>query len=415
MKQNWKKNAAIFVGSQVLSLFGSSLVQYAITWHITLTTKSGVYATLIIVCGILPIFFLAPFAGVWADRYNRKLLIVLADAGIALCTLILAILFMSGYNAVWLIFVASGIRALGSAVQYPAVGAMLPDLVPEEQLTRVNGIYSSLQSLITLVSPMLSGALLSMASIESVFFVDVSTAAIAIVVMLTFLQVPTRPGDTRRSSGDYLQELRLGIRYIGGQRYLRSFFAFCAVFLFMATPVAFLTPLQTARTFGGGVWQLTAVEFTFSLGMMVGGLIMAAWGGLKNRVHTIALSGFAMGITTIALGVPRNFVFYLIVMTGFGLSMPAFGTQSTVMLQERVHPNYMGRVFGVMTTINSGMMPLGMMVFGPLADKIKIEWILIATGAMIMLASLAMLMDKHLVEAGSRNNCPQDVSLENAK
>ena len=215
MKQNWKKNAAIFVGSQVLSLFGSSLVQYAITWHITLTTKSGVYATLIIVCGILPIFFLAPFAGVWADRYNRKLLIVLADAGIALCTLILAILFMSGYNAVWLIFVASGIRALGSAVQYPAVGAMLPDLVPEEQLTRVNGIYGSLQSLITLVSPMLSGALLSMASIESVFFVDVSTAAIAIMVMLTFLQVPTRPGDTRRSSGDYLQELRLGIRYIG--------------------------------------------------------------------------------------------------------------------------------------------------------------------------------------------------------
>src|SRR6478735_3946272 len=104
MKPNWKKNIILFLGSQTISLFGSSLVMYAIMWHITLTTQSGVMMTIAIVCGFLPTFFLSPFAGVWADRYNRKVLIILSDSLIAISTLIMAILFMAGYDALWLLF-----------------------------------------------------------------------------------------------------------------------------------------------------------------------------------------------------------------------------------------------------------------------------------------------------------------------
>jgi len=84
---NWKRNTILFLASQTLSLFGTSLVQYAILWHITLTTQSGVMMTIFIICGFLPTFFLSPFAGVWADRYNRKLLIMFSDSMIALSTL----------------------------------------------------------------------------------------------------------------------------------------------------------------------------------------------------------------------------------------------------------------------------------------------------------------------------------------
>jgi len=112
----WVKNTAVFLSSQAISIFGSSLVQYAITWHITITTQSGVYAMLAIVFGILPTFFLSPFGGVWADRYNRKTLIMLADGSIALCTLLVAIAFMLGHGAIWLLFVALAVRALGAAV-----------------------------------------------------------------------------------------------------------------------------------------------------------------------------------------------------------------------------------------------------------------------------------------------------------
>ncbi|EQB89501.1 hypothetical protein M918_03025 [Clostridium sp. BL8] len=173
MKTNWKKNTLLFLLSQTISLFGSSLVQYAILWYITLNTKSGAMMTISIICGFLPTFFLSPFAGVWADRYNRKTLIMLSDSFIALSTLLLAILFLMGYESMGLLFVMSALRSIGTGIQTPAIGAFLPQIVPEDKLTKVNGINGSVQSMVMLVSPMISGALLSMASIESIFFIDV--------------------------------------------------------------------------------------------------------------------------------------------------------------------------------------------------------------------------------------------------
>lgn len=102
--RNYKRDTFLFLSGQTISLFGSSLVQYAIMWHITLETKSGLMMTIFIICGFLPTFFLSPFAGVWADRYNRKMIIILADAFIAIVTLVLAILFMNGYDDLWLLF-----------------------------------------------------------------------------------------------------------------------------------------------------------------------------------------------------------------------------------------------------------------------------------------------------------------------
>ena len=139
---------------------------------------------------LLPTFFLAPIAGVWADRYNRKWLIILADGMIALSTLILAILFLIGYDELWLLFVISAVRAVGAGIQTPAVGAILPQFVPEEHLMKVNGANSSIQAFIMILAPMASGALLTMASIESIFFIDVTTTAIAIAIFLLFLHIP---------------------------------------------------------------------------------------------------------------------------------------------------------------------------------------------------------------------------------
>ncbi|MHB8062118.1 MAG: MFS transporter, partial [Ruminiclostridium sp.] len=136
MNINWKKNIILFLSSQTISLFGSSLVQYAIMWYITLKTQSGVMMTISIICGFVPAFFLSPFAGVWADRYNRKVIIILADSMIAVTTLILAILFFMGFEAMWLLFLMSAIRALGSGIQTPAIGAFLPQLVPEDKLIK---------------------------------------------------------------------------------------------------------------------------------------------------------------------------------------------------------------------------------------------------------------------------------------
>ncbi len=400
MNEKYKKNIILFLASQTMTLFGSSLVQYAITWYITLETKSGIMMTISIICGFLPAFFISPFAGVWADRYNRKMLIILSDAMIAISTLVLAILFLMGYNALWLLFVISAVRSVGTGIQTPAVGAILPQLVPEDKLTKINAINTTIQSIVMLISPMLSGALLTITTIEVIYFIDVVTAAIAIFTLFMFVKVPTHLKASMKQTIRYFSDLKDGIIYIKTHKYIRNFFVFSAFFFFLASPVAFLTPLQVVRSFGSDVWRLTAIEMVFSIGMMAGGIIMTYWGGFKNKIHTMAVSNIILGICTFLLGIVPFFAMYLFFMGVFGIAISIFNVPSAVLLQEKVEANFLGRVFGVFTMISSSILPISMLLFGPLSDIVKIEWILIVTGVLISILSIFLLSNKDLIEAG---------------
>lgn len=400
MNDNWKKNAILFLTSQAISLLGSSMVQYSIMWYITLTTQSGVMMAISIICGFLPSFFLSPFAGVWADRYNRKLLIILSDSFIALSTLVLAILFIAGFQDLWLLFAISAFRALGSGIQSPAVSAFLPQFVPENQLTKVNAANGSIQSAIMLISPMLSGALLKTASIDKIFFIDVITALLAVFTLLLFLHVPPHTKASKVQTTSYFTDMKLGLSYIKSQKYIMNFFISITFILLLISPISFLTPLQVTRNFGNDVWRLTAIEVVFSTGMIVGSLIMASWGGLRNRVYTMSLSIILVGVCCMALGIIPNFYIYLFIMCLTGMIVPFYNTPATVLLQENVDGDFQGRVFGILGMITNSIMPLGMLIFGPLSDLIKIEWLLIATGLLLIVQSFYLLGNRAIVEAG---------------
>jgi DHA3 family macrolide efflux protein-like MFS transporter len=325
---------------------------------------------------------------------------MLSDSFIALSTLLLAALFLMGYDAIWLLFVVSAFRSLGSGIQSPAISAILPQIVPQEKLTRVNAANGSIQSLVLLVSPMLSGALLTIASIEAIFFIDVATAALAVAILLLFLHVPLHRKAQEGEKTGYFNDMKEGVKYIVSHRYLRAFFLFSTVYFFMIAPAAFLTPLQVTRSFGSEVWRLTAVEVAFSAGITAGGLFMASWGGFKNRIHTMMFSSFMIGAGTIALGLVPGFTAYLAVMALVGIAVPFFNTPATVMLQRKVEQDFMGRVFGVMSMITGSMMPLGMLVFGPVADIVRIEWLLAGTGIILFLEGFFLIGSKSLAEAG---------------
>lgn len=397
--KNWKKETTMFLAGQTVSIFGTSLVQYAILWYITLRTQSGVMMMISVIVGFLPTFFLAPFAGVWADRYDRKKLIIISDVMIALTTLVAAILFWSGQDGLWILFGMSAIRAFGSAIQTPAVGAFLPQIVPEDKLMRVNGINGSLQSMIMIASPMISGALLTFAPISTIFMIDVVTAIIAVSILI-LLKVAPHAKALEKGKIDYFSDLRAGVKYIREHTFLTRFFIFTAFFNIFITPAATLTPLQTARTFGADVWRLTAIEIAFSVGMLIGGIIIASWGGFKNRMLSMAVATFILGGLTVALGLVPIFWIYVVLMALIGVVIPLYNTPATVLLQEKVESAYLGRVFGVMAMIYSSMMPFGMIIFGPLADIVAIEWLLILTGILIAVQGFFLLGSKVLMAAG---------------
>ncbi|NOJ79646.1 MFS transporter [Myxococcus xanthus] len=406
MHASWKRNTALFLGSQALSLLGSSLVQYALLWQVTLQTRSSVMMTLYIVAGFLPTFLLSPFAGVWADRYDRRKLIVLADALIALVTLALAVVFTLRGTELWLFFLAAAIRSVGTAVQQPAVGALLPQLVPEDQLMRVNSIQGTLHSVNMLGAPALAGFLMSVAPLQVLFYIDVVTAALAIALVTLFVQVAPRPRAPEQEGASQLTEIRDGFRYIRGHTHLVPFFGYLGFTMVLITPAAFLTPLQTARSFGEEVWRLTAIEMVFSVGMMLGGAALAVWGGFNSRMRTMVASNLIMGACTVALGVVPHFGVYLAAMGIFGVALPLYNTPATVMLQERVEPAYLGRVFSVMTMLSTALMPLSMLFFGPLAEVVSIEQLLQVTGVLVVVLGLLTPLHRRLMSFGEPKSPP---------
>ena len=380
---DWIRKTAFFLAGQTVSLFGSSLVQFAIIWYITLTTKSGVMMTISTLCGFLPQLLISIFAGVWADRYPRKTLIIISDAMIAVSTFAMAIFFVLGYRELWLLFLVSGIRSIGSGVQAPAVSAMIPQLVPTKYLMKVNGIHNSIGSVVMLISPVVSGALLATTTLETTFFIDVVTAAIAIGILFFIKIKPHKKALMVQTTG-YFQDLKEGLKYAANHLLVKKILIFYAVFFFLLAPVAFLTPLMVTRSFGPEVWRLTINEVAFFAGSMIGGLVISIWGGFKNRMNTIIFSCVLFGILTVGLGVAPLFYIYLIIMFFSGLPVPFFSTAITVLLQENVEQDMQGRIFGFVQIVITAMLPLGMVLFGPIADIFKVELLLILTGILMV-------------------------------
>lgn len=405
----WKKKTAIYLASQTMSLFGSALVQYAIIWYVTLTTESGLLLSLSTISAFLPQIVISLFAGVWADRYNRKLLIILSDLLTAASTLVLALFFFFGYRELWLVFLVTGIRSIGAGIQMPAVSALLPQIVPADKLLRINGINSSIQPFIFLIAPLVSGGLMTFSRLEYIFFIDVITALIAVGLLLA-LSVPAHARAESAPATDYLTDLKEGIAYIRGNRLIRALFTFFGVIYFFVAPAAFLTPLLVSRTYGEEVWRLTANEVVFFIGSILGGVLMSTWGGFKNHFRTIGFACVVASLLFAGLGVANNFVVYLVIMFLAGIPMPMFNVPTTTMLQETVALDMQGRVFGVMQMIMTTIMPVGMLVFGPLADVVSVEALLIFSGIVMAIPGLIIFRSRALdsAAAAKRGLAPAD-------
>ncbi len=393
-KPHWVRHTTLFLFGQTASLFGSSIVQYAILWYLTLETKSGVVLTLATAFGFLPQAVASIFGGVWADRHNRKFLLISADATIAATTLVLAIMLWQGATGLWLIYLTLAIRSLGAGIQMPAVGALLPQIVPTDRLMRVNGLNASIQSAMMLISPAAAAALFAWLGLQAVLLVDVATAAVGITLVAL---IPVATLVRQGGRGGYFGDLRAGLSYVRHHAVILRVLLFFAIVMLLMAPPGYLSPLMVVRTFGEEVWRLTVNELAFGVGMLLGGLAISAWGGLKDRMTMLKLTSFAFGVLSIGLGLTGSifgwsgsFVAYLLVMFVLGGAVSFFTTTAMTLFQEQVEPTMQGRVFGVQGIVLAVAMPLGMVVFGPLADVFSIEWITIVAGLLMIGVTIAM-------------------------
>ena len=396
-KPGWRQKVAVFLVGQTISTFGSMLVQYALFWHLTLTTKSGVVLALAAIFGFLPQAIVSIFAGVWADRMNRKVMIIISDSTIALATLVLAFFMLSGVEDLWLIFLVMAVRSVGAGIQMPAISALLPQIVPTEKLMRVNGINSSVQSSLMILAPVAAAGIYSTISLAAILFIDFATAVIGLSLLAT-IAVPTLARAARDDKPSYFTDLREGMKYIFSNDLVRWVMAIYAIVFLLIVAPSNLSPLMLVRTFGSDVWLLTILELSFGIGMVAGGALMAIFATKEDRLGMMVGTSIIFGVLAVVMGFTTNLIVFYSLFFIIGLAVPAFSTSSMTLLQETVEPERQWRVFGFVGIVMAVAMPLGMAVLGPLADIVSVETLLVATG----LITVAVAVVAVLLPAGKR-------------
>ncbi|MGN1348261.1 MAG: MFS transporter [Acutalibacteraceae bacterium] len=396
-KQTIKKSQAVlFLISQCITLFGSTLVQMAIIWYVTIQTSSGAWVAAFTVCSYLPQFLISFVSGVWADRHSRKLLIISADSLIALVTflMVLATAHITD-NTVTLscLLIMSVIRSLGAGIQTPAINAVIPQFVPEDQIMRFNGINATMQSVVQFAAPAAAGALMSISTLSSTLIIDIVTAAIGIG-LLSAVMIPKSA--SQNTDASVFKDMKTGIKYTLSDRLIFKVLTAYGIFIFLCVPAGFLSQLFVSRVFGETYWYLTAVELAGFIGMTAGGLLMSIWGGFRSRVTTMFAGLIAFGSLAIGMGLSKHFALYLALMVIYGVAITMVQTATTTLIQEKAEISMQGRVFGLLGAMYSGFLPVGMAVFGPMADKIPLQWIMIGSGVALIILSLFVGMNKEM-------------------
>ncbi|AKG34631.1 MFS transporter [Paenibacillus durus] len=391
MLAHWKKAFAILFTGQIFSILTSSMVQFSIIWHLTETTQSAMVLTTAGLAGFMPQAILGPFIGVWLDRWNRKKTMIAADSTIAFFSLILGLYFYLGDPGLGLVYLILMVRSVATAFHAPSFQAVIPLLAPEEQLTRVAGWHQMVFSFSNVIGPALGIAVYSAASLGIVLFLDVAGALIA-NLMLLFVRI-NQPKPEAQQSPNFMSEFKLGWQAFIKVRAIVVITMATAVFSVVFMPLATLFPFMTLSHFGRGGYSASFIEAVFSIGMILGGLLLAVAASKWNDIVYICGSLIIMGLTCLVSGIISNEAFFVFVILSFliGAAAPFFNGPYMAMIQRAYEPAMLGRVISLVTSVMLLASPIGLLLAGPIVDKYGVQAWFFWSGVVVVLTGIFLL------------------------
>ena len=376
----WKRTFFTIWSGQALSILGSQLVQFALIWYLTVQTGSATVLATASLVGMLPNVILGPFIGTLVDRWDRRRTMLLADSIEALATVVLIVLFAMDIVEVWLIFVILFVRSLAGIFHSNAMNASTSLMVPVEQLTRIQGLNQLLEGGLNVVAAPLGALLLGRLPMQNILSIDVITALFAILP-LAFIQVP----QPERNAVDAEKttvwaDFKAGLRYVTGWPGLLVIGLMTVGINFTIIPAFSLLPLLVKDYFGGSAIHLSWMETAMGAGMILGGALLGIWGGFSRKIITSLIGLMGMGAGTLILALaPSSLIFLAVV----GALLVGFMTPMTMgpffaVIQSTVEPHMQARVFSLLSSVGTGIVPLGLMIAGPIADRVGIQaWFLL--------------------------------------
>jgi DHA3 family macrolide efflux protein-like MFS transporter len=359
----------VWIG-QIISVLASGMTEFAFTIYMYQQTHSATAMGLVQVFYITPFLIMSPIAGVMVDRYNRKLMMMISDVGGGLASLIALILFATGHLQFWHIYLISIVKGLGTTFQWPAYSAAISIMIPKEQYGRANGMMSLIEAGPGVVSPFLAGALLPLIQISGILSFDVITFAIAILALIfVFIPQPPRTSEGHEAEGNMLKQAAFGFKYIFARPSLLGLqMVFFFGNLFAGIGATVLAPMILARTSQNSV-TLGLVQSAGSVGIVIGGIIMSAWGGFKKRSYGVLFGWLISAIFgNIIFGLGGSVPIWALTILMSGLFVPLINGSNQAIWQAKVAPDLQGRVFSTRRLIAWLTNPISPIIGGTLSD-----------------------------------------------
>lgn len=388
----WRKNSYLFLSGQFLSGVTSMIVQYAIIWYLTKETGSATVLSVATLLGMLPMIFLSPFVGPLIDRSDKKRLLIMTDSIVALFALVLSVTgAMLPQFPLWLVFISLLARSVAQTFQIPTIQSILPTMVPEEEVTKINGQLGMIQSANFIIAPALGSFLFSVAPIYHLILLDVLGAILGIG-MLLFVKIAKLHS---QSEPIHLwADTKFGTKKLYENKGLWHILLNGAVFTLLFMPAASLYPLMTFDYFDGTIAQAGLIEVVYSVGMLAGGAVIGLYGKWQDRMKLIFFAYGVIGVTIGASGLlpptSQGFIYFILLNTVAGFATPYFNTLLMAMIQQSYEPAILGRVLGVFNSLMSIPGPLGLIFAGPLADRIGIEKMFLIAGIGTLLCGMVL-------------------------
>lgn len=382
----------IWIG-QLVSLLGSEIVQFAIIWWVTMELENPIILSLNVFLTFLPRFILAPIAGVIADRYDRKKIIALSDGAQAIITGGIILVFLIIEMQLWIIISMNVLRSVCQTFHSPASSSIRPLMIPKDKLSRMNGLSQLISSVIMTIGPVIGAFFLSFLTIQEILWIDILTFGVAIVCLLS-VPIPkiknSNPSTPQSQKGTRSSRLnRFLYEYKEGMSIVFRIRGLTPIIIIVILANFFMTPLTTLFTFfiqnehNGDAVQYSLVAGCFQMGMVIGGILASLKKEWNNKIRGILIGIFLIFFGILMMGLIPEGMFWLLAISSFvaTLGSPLMHSLLMTIIQTSVPPEKMGRVFSNLGMTSSVIMPIGMLISGPLAK-------LLGTGNLISIGGI---------------------------
>jgi MFS transporter, DHA3 family, macrolide efflux protein len=375
----WQPRFWTIMIGQTLSLAGSQITQFVLLWWIASTTGTTSALATAGIVGLLPQALLGPLGGVLADRFSRRMLMIVSDAISALCILVVVALFAANSVELWHVYGLMFIRSTMQAFQRPALDSSVPNLVPADFIAKANGLTQALLGIITIVAGPLGAVMLAILPLQVALMIDVVTASVAVLTLLAF-SIP-QPKETQNKTSSVWSDFKEGVGYVNQNAGLRNLFILLAIAVFLISPSNTLTPLLVKQLFNGGPSEIALLQFMSGVGLILGGGLQAALP--QRRPMTTMLVFFALGCGAVALtALAPAFWFAAVGWTLYGMGFAVANAKMFAMLNTVVPNQIQGRTISLLTTMMGVVGPLGLLIAGPLGETIGVSGVFVWGGAL---------------------------------